>query len=85
MQLTLRHKNTPNYPWEKANPPSHSGVEPTTDLAPNKKSLTSEEDRQKKSNQRTSRKSQENPWHDYPNKEKTKSKQNKDQKNLLRE
>jgi len=29
------------YPWEKANPPSPSGVEATAHLAPNKKPLTS--------------------------------------------
>jgi len=34
-------EKTPNYPWEKANPPSPSGVEPTAHLAPNKKPLTS--------------------------------------------
>jgi len=34
-------ETTPNYPWEKANPPSPSGMEPTAHLAPNKKPLTS--------------------------------------------
>jgi len=29
------------YPWEKANPPSPSGVELTAHLAPDKKPLTS--------------------------------------------
>ena len=37
MELTLWHQKTPNYAWEKANPPSHSGVEPTAHLAPKKK------------------------------------------------
>jgi len=34
-------EKTPNYPFEKANPPSPSGMEPTAHLAPNKKPLTS--------------------------------------------
>jgi len=34
-------EKTPNYPWEKANPPSPSGMEPTAHHAPNKKPLTS--------------------------------------------
>ena len=34
-------EKTPNYPWEKANPPSPSDMGPTTHLAPNKKPLTS--------------------------------------------
>ena len=32
---------TLNYPGEKANPPSPSGMKPTAHLAPNKKPLTS--------------------------------------------
>jgi len=71
-------EKTPNYPREKANPPSPSGMEPTGHLAPNKKPLTSGKDRRKESNQRTSRKSQENPWHDDQNKGKTKSKRSGD-------
>jgi len=78
MQLSLWHKKTPNYPWEKANPPSPSGVEPIAHLTPNKKPWTSQEDRRKESNQRTSRKSQENPWHDHSNKGKSKSKRSGD-------
>jgi len=34
-------EKTPNYPWEKANPPSSSGMEPTAHLAPNKRPSTS--------------------------------------------
>ena len=34
-------EKTPQYPWEKANPPSPAGMEPTAHLAPNKKPLTS--------------------------------------------
>jgi len=34
-------EKTPHYQWEKANPPSASGMEPTAHLAPNKKPLTS--------------------------------------------
>jgi len=41
MQLMLSHRETPNYPWEKANPPSPSDVEATAHLAPKKKPLTS--------------------------------------------
>jgi len=78
MQLALSHKKTSVYSLEKANPRSPSGVEPTVPLAPNKKPLTSYEDRPKQSNQRTSRKNQENPCHDHLNKRKTKSKRSGD-------
>ena len=78
MQLALWHKKTSICHWEKANLPSPCGVELTAHLPPNKKPLTSEEDRRKESNQRTSRKSQESPWHEHPNKRKTKSKHSTD-------
>jgi len=78
MQLTLWHKKTPNYRWEKGIPPGPCGMEATAHLAPKKKPLTSKEDRGKESNQRTSRKSQETPWHDHQNKGKTKSKRSGD-------